>query len=302
MQTSRVYIVMLTYNHCENTLRALDSLNRIRYPNLRLLVVDNHSTDQTVECVRNRFPWIEIIVNSANLGFAAGINVGIRKALDEGADLVLVINNDVIVAPSMLARLVEAMTPDVGVAAPLIYYLDEPQRIWSSGFSRHPLLLEMRDGARGEVDRGQWRGPFDVDYLLGCAMLLSRDALEDVGLFNEQYFFYYEDLDLSLRMRERGYRLITVPEAKMWHKGAGSAEMISAFRTYHMARSSVIFFGTHARGLQKPFCLIFRLGSALSKSLRFVRKGQIFLLSHHWRGIMDGWCDYRHSVQIASGK
>jgi len=269
----------------------------MRYPNWRLLVVDNHSLDQTVEQVRDRFPSIEIIVNPVNLGFAAGVNVGIRRALDEGADLVLVINNDVIVAPSMLARLVEAVTPGVGAAAPLIYYLSEPKRIWSSGFSRHPLLLEMRDGARGELDRGRWQSPFEVDYLLGCAMLLSRTALDDVGLFNERYFFYYEDLDLCLRMQERGYCLITVPRAKMWHKGAGSAEMASAFRAYHMARSSVIFFGTHARGLQKPLCLVFRLGSAMRKSLQFMGNGQLFLLRHYWRGIIDGWRVYRSSVQ-----
>lgn len=296
MHVPLVYVVMLTYNRCEDTLRALGSLARMEYPNYRLLVVDNHSSDQTVEQVRSRFPLVEVIVNPANFGFAAGINVGIKRALNEGADLVLVINNDVIVAPSMLMRLVEAMAPDVGIAAPLIYYLDEPKRIWSSGFSRHPLLLEMRDGARGELDQGQWQDSFDVDYLLGCAMLLSREALETVGLFDERYFFYYEDLDLCLRMQRRGYRLITVPKAKMWHKGAASAGISSAFRAYHMARSSVIFFGTHAQGPQRPLCLLFRLGSALKKSFQFVKNDQASLLYPYWKGLMDGWRVYRNSI------
>jgi hypothetical protein len=120
-------------------------------------------------------------------------------------------------------------------------------------------------------------------------MLLDSSMLREIGLFDERYFFYYEDLDLCLRIRRQGYRLITVPQAKMWHKVAGSAGMGSAFRTYHMARSGVIFFRTHARGFQRPASFLFRAGSALKSSLKFLLTKRYHLLRHYWQGLWDGW-------------
>ena len=133
-----VYVVMLTFNHYPDTRRALSSLGQSAYPNYRLLVVDNHSTDETVMRLRQDFPRVELIANPANWGFAKGINIGLRDALQKGAEYILVINNDVLVAPSMLGRLVEAMAPGVGATAPLIFALDASKRVWSSGFWRHP--------------------------------------------------------------------------------------------------------------------------------------------------------------------
>ena len=284
-----VYVIIPTFNHCEDTLRALDSLERMTYPNFKVLITDNQSTDQTVDVVREKYPEVELLIHPRNLGFAAGVNPGLQRALDQGADFVLLINNDVEVAPRMLTHLVKAMQPDVGVAAPMIYYMDEPERIWSVGFTRHPLLLEMRGSARGQIDKGQWRASFEVDYVLGCAMLLNGSALRKAGMFDERYFFYYEDLDLSLRLERFGYRLITVPLAQMWHKGSGSAGAESAFRVYHMARGSVIFFRTHARGGQRLAVFLFRCGSAFRVCSGFILRGRFHLIQSYWRGMWDGW-------------
>ena len=282
-----VHVVMLTYNHCEYTLQALASLSKMTYPRYELIVIDNQSTDCTVEMVEKEYPSVRLLVNPANLDFAAGINLGVQFSLARGADFVFIVNNDVLVEPSLLTHLVAAMEADVGAASPLIYYSDAPQRIWSAGFSKHPLLLEMRGGARGRIDPGLWQTPVEVDYLLGCAMLLNSAMLREVGLFDERYFFYYEDLDFCLRVRRYGYRLVTVPQARMWHKGAGSAG--SAFRAYQMGRGSVIFFRTHARGWQKPAVFLFRSGAALKKSLVFLLSKRSHLVGHYWRGLRDGW-------------
>jgi GT2 family glycosyltransferase len=284
-----VYTVILAHNHCEDTLQALDSFCQTTCPNHRLLLVDNHSSDGTAAAVQARYPQIDILAHSANLGFAAGMNSGLQYALRRGADLILMANNDVVVSPSMVTCLVEAMKPGVGAAAPMIYYWNDPQRIWSAGFSIHPWFLEMRGGARGKVDDGRWKSPFEVDCLLGCAVMLSSSMLRDVGLLDERYFFYYEDLDLSIRARRKGYRLITVPDAKMWHKVAGSAGMGSAFRVYHMTRGNVLLFRIHARGLQRPFGILVRVGSAVKKSAQFLLRGQSALFQSYWRGAHDGW-------------
>jgi len=284
-----VYVIMLTYNHSEDTRQALISLRGLTYPHVRLLVIDNQSTDETVSMVRRDFPEVTLVINPTNLGFAAGINVGIHYAIESGAKLVLLINNDVVVAPDMLDHLVAALEDDVGATAPLIYYLDDPTRIWSAGFNRHPLIWEMRGGARDALDTGQWSVPFEVDYLLGCALLLNCDVLQKVGFFDECYFFYYEDLDLSWRIQKSGYPLLTVPQAHMWHKGSGSAGSSSEFRVYHMARSSTIFFRSHAVGWRRFVIFLFRVGSALRKSWNFAFAGKFQHLRALWRGMCDGW-------------
>jgi hypothetical protein len=259
------------------------------YPNYELIVVDNKSTDRTIEAIQENYPNVTLLIQSVNKGFAAGANAGLQRALETKADFALITNNDVLVIPSMLTSLIESVTPDVGAAAPMIYYMDDPKRIWSAGFLRHPILLEPRGSARGQVDRGQWTTPFNVDYLLGCALLLRVPMLRKVGLFDERYFFYYEDLDLSLRIQQQGYRLITVPQAKMWHKVASSAPQGSPFRAYHLARSSAIFFRTYAIGLQRPVVLIFRLGSAVKSSWKFLLSKRFDLLQNYWKGLWNGW-------------
>jgi GT2 family glycosyltransferase len=287
--TPHVLVVILNYNRCEDTLAALISLAGMTYPNFDLLVVDDHSTDGTAQAVKDRFPHVGVLVQPENLGFAAGANAGLRQAVDKKVDLVLLINNDVQVAPDMLSKLVDAMEPKVGAAAPFIYYQDHPGRIWSAGFSRHPLLLEPRRGMRGQLDTGERSELYQVDYLLGCAMLIKVTALEEIGLFDERFFFYYEDLDLSLRLQRKGYRLLIVPQAKMWHKVALSAPLGSAFRTYHMARSSGIFFRTHAKGLRLLPVFFFRFGSALKNSLKYLAGGRSDLLRAYWKGVWAGW-------------
>lgn len=284
-----VYVTIPTFNNYEDTRRALTSLQALTYPNFRIVVVDNGSTDETVARLPAEFPEVRLHCNSHNLGFAAGINVGLRVALDAGAEFVLVLNNDVVVEPRLLEPLIAAVNDDVGVVAPLIYALEEPGRVWSSGFRRHPLLLEMRGGLRGKLDAGQWQGPAEVDYLLGCALLLPARTLSEVGLFDEQYFFYYEDLDLSMRIQAQGYRLLMVPEAHVWHKGAATAGAGSPFHVYHMARGSAIFFHKYARGVLGALVLLYRLGSSLKKSLSFIVNGRWDLLGQHWRGVQDGW-------------
>lgn len=284
-----VYVIVLTFNHCQDTLRALDSITKMTYSNYQILVVDNRSTDETVACVRAHYPDIELLINSANLGYAGGVNRGLMYVLEHNADLVLVMNNDVVVDSAMLTHLVAAMQTNVGAAAPLIYYQDTPEQVWSAGFSIHTWFLEMTGGARGQVDRGQWTETFQVDLLLGCAILLQCSALKEIGLFDERFFFYFEDLDLSLRLGRQGYSLVTVPDAKMWHKVAGSAGRESEFRIWQMARSNVIFYRTHAQGIQKVAGLLFRTGSALKKSLLFLMTAKFSFLRWYWQGVWDGW-------------
>jgi GT2 family glycosyltransferase len=284
-----VQVITLNHNSRDNTLHTIESLAAMTYPRFEILLVDNGSTDDSVDAVRRNYPGIRIIASRTNLGFAGGFNLGLRDGIERKAEWMLVINNDVAVTPGMLGNLVSAVRPDTAAAGPVIYYHDRPNVIWSSGFRCHPMTLEMTGGQRDRV-AARWEGePFQVDYLLGCALLLRRSALLATGLFDPRFYLYYEDLDLCLSLKANGFRLLTVPGATMWHKVAGSSGICSPLRTYHMARSSILFFRKHAKGLQRPVVLVYRTGSAARRSLAWLCRGDTRSLRAYYRGLQHGW-------------
>ncbi len=294
MANPLVYVIILNWNRKDDTLACLESLACQTLPGIRIVVVDNHSTDGSSEEIAKRYPQVEQIVNLENLGFAVGFNIGLRFALDSGADYLFVLNNDTLLPPDCIEHLMQAVSPEVGILAPLIYFADQPQRIWALGGSIHPLLLEKRDLWAGKIDSGDFPEILDCDFVTGCAMLFPRKALETVGLFDEKFRMYYEDFDMCQRVRQAGLHIRAVSTARMWHKVASSSGgSDSPNERYWMARSSVRYFRKHARGLQIPFILFWRTGSAIRTSLRLILLTKWQSLGAYWRGIMDGLRDSR---------
>ncbi len=284
-----VYAIVLSWNLREDTLACLASLMEVDYPNLRILLVDNASTDGTPQAVAERFPSVEMLINNVNVGFAAGCNLGIRYALAKGSDYVFLLNNDTIVDPGVISHLIAVTAPDVGIVAPKIYYADDPKRIWSLGGKRHVLTWEKVGDPIGEIDRGQWEEPIEQDYFAGCAMLLSRRLLEEVGLLDEWFISYYEDTDLSFRAREAGFKLLLAPQAKIWHKVAQtSGGSDSPNERYWMGRGSVIFFSKHVRGWRWLIVIPYRVGSALKTFMRLAWHGRWASVVAYFRGLYDG--------------
>jgi len=282
-----VVAITLNWNRREDTLECVESLCRLTYPNVRLLVVDNGSTDGSPGAIAKHFPQVEQIVNPANLGFARGFNVGLRRALEVNAEFAFILNNDTYVAPDMLGALVKASEPtDVGIAAPAIYYASDPKRIWSTGGGHNPLTLEMTG------DHGRREPIFDVterDFVVGCGMLIKRAVLERVGLFDERFFMYYEDSDYCLRARRHSFRLVCVPQARMWHKVASSSNgSDSPAERYLMAKSSAIFFRKHVRGWRWLIIGLYRFGSAIKTTFRLSIHRRFVAARAYWRGLRDG--------------
>ena len=301
MNAPLVYVLTLNWNRREDTLACLTSLSKLNYLNLRMLVVDNGSEDGTPQAVAARFPNVEVIINPSNLGFAAGCNVGLRLALEQGADYVFLLNNDTLVDPDALHHLMALTAPNIGMVAPIIYYAAEPARIWSVGGMRHPLTIEKRGDKRGEWDKGQWEKPLERDYLVGCALLLSRHFLTRVGLFDERFFMYYEDSDLSFRARQAGFKLLLCPQARIWHKvAASSGGSDSPNERYWMARSSVLFFHKHVHGLRWLIILPYRTGSAIKTVIQLTRRGQTRSARAYLRGLRDGLAETRETSRCAS--
>jgi GT2 family glycosyltransferase len=291
VQLPLVYVVTLTWNQKDDTLECLESLSQITYPRYQTLLVDNGSIDGTVDAVAEMFPHVEIIVNSENLGFQGGFNTGLRCALERGAEFVFMINNDTYVAPDILdALMVHTNCETVGMLAPKIYYADEPQRIWSVGGDRHPWTYEMTNKGDRQLDRGQWNQVKQRDYLVGCALLLRRSLLVQVGLFDEDYHpIYYEDVDLCVRARAAGFTLLLVPTAKMWHKVSASAGGADSPRErYLMARNSIRFFRKYIQGWRWLAVIPYRTGSAVRTIVRLSTRGRFDAAASYLRGLVDG--------------
>lgn len=281
-----VAIITLNWNRPRETLAFLASCAQLAYPMLRTLVVDNASQDDSVAQVATHFPHAELVVNEHNLGFAAGMNVGMRRAMALGADYVFLANNDTVIAPNAIDALVEtAQASQADIASPAIYYAQGSSRIWWTGGYRRWPTLEIRPCAEGELGAG----PLAVDFVTGCGMLISRRCIERVGLFDERFFMYYEDSDYCLRARAAGYSAIVVPHARMWHRVATSlGGSGSPGERYHIARSSVQFFRKHTRGWAWLLVGPYRSASALRTLLRLVRRRQGRAAAAHLRGLWHG--------------
>ncbi len=255
--TPRVAVIVLNWNGLADTLECLGSLARLDYPNYEVVAVDNGSTDGSVPVIRERFPMITLLETGENLGYTGGNNVGLRYALAQGADYALLLNNDTKVAPDFLRLLVETAQADpaVGIAGPTIYYYDyyddQPQVIWSAGGA-----IDWRRGRTwmvglNEPEQGQFgQEPREVDFVTGCALLVKRSVVEQVGLLDERFFTYYEENEWCVRVQRAGYKIVHVPLARMWHKISPSAQADSPFVHYYMTRNRLLFLKVTRAGLR----------------------------------------------------
>lgn len=252
-----VYFVILNWNQRDLTLDCLASLSELDYPNYSIVLVDNGSQDDSVTLVRRRFPGVILIENRQNLGYSEGNNVGIRRALVERADYVLLLNNDTTVDPGFLRTLIKVAESDpaIGMVGPTMYYAQPSNMIWGAanyinwteGTVIRQLMGQLDDGS-GTVLPGS---PQEVDAIDTCALLVKREVVEKIGLMDGRYFINYDDVDWCVRARKAGYTLVYVPDARMWHKVSASMGQASPATTYYMTRNALLFFWRHAQGTSR---------------------------------------------------
>jgi GT2 family glycosyltransferase len=285
-----IFAVTVNYNHPQDTIDCLASLIQQKDVLLRNVVIDNGSEDDSVLRIQKTYPEITLLQTGKNLGFSRGYNIGIRFALAHNPDYVLMVNNDTILHPDMLSQLVEYDDQSVGCLSPAIFFADQPERIWSQGGKISPITYEITDNHGRNIELPDH--PVDRDFLSGCCLLIRRQALETVGLLDEDFFLYYEDQDFSLRVRQHGYRLVLVPQARLWHKvSISSGGTDSPGERYWMGHSSVLFFRKHIRGIRWLYVIPWRLASSIKTVLRllFDQKpgAALAYLKGEWDGLVQ---------------
>jgi GT2 family glycosyltransferase len=245
MKSKLIYIILLNWNGWKDTITCIESCRNLIGHEFRILVIDNGSTDGSEAILRDRFPDMELIQTGKNLGFAGGNNVGIRYALEHGADFVWLLNNDTIVAPNSLSALICVVENDkhVGMVGSKINFYDNPQCLWYAGAVLDPEM-PYRSSHRGimEEDRGQYEETGETGYITGCSLLARREMIEGVGLLDEKLFLYYEDTDWNARAKQAGWKVIYAPSSVVMHKvssSIGGAE--SPRMRYYLARNLLFF-------------------------------------------------------------
>lgn len=233
-----VWVISLNWNNWKLTNDCLASLQGLEYDDFKVIVLDNGSTDGSVDCIRERFPEVEIMELGANHGFAKGSNAGIRVALERGAEYVWLLNNDTTVDPKALRALVERAEsdPSIGAVGSAIYYMSEPERLqaWGGGYVNFWLGRPRRFFSPVADEK--------IQFLMGASLLLRRSALESVGLLDEEFFLYWEDAEYCFRMRRAGWRLAVAGDSKVWHKVSATAGKKGVPLDPTLSRSAVRFF------------------------------------------------------------
>lgn len=239
----RVVAVVVNWNGGAENLRCLESL-LAQGPSLaRVLFVDNASSDGSRELVARTLPEVEVLDTGANLGYGGGNNRGFARALELGAEAVLVLNNDVTLEPGCLDALVAALADAaLGCVGPRVVFRDEPQRIWAAGgvVTWRQNLSDLR--GFGALDGPEFRASARVDYVPGCALLVRRAVLEQLGGFDDRYFAYTEDVDFGLRAARAGFASACIGAVRALHAPSSSTGGgYNPRRKYMMGVNSVWF-------------------------------------------------------------
>jgi GT2 family glycosyltransferase len=287
-----IVAVILNTNRREDTCAVLASLEQNTYQNHRVIVLDNASTDGSVPAIRTAFPAVQIIELRQNLGYAGNNNVGIQAALAQGAEWVFVSNEDTILAPDCLARLMQVgqSNPRIGVVGPMVYHHNEPNVIQSAGGKLRRDWQAWHLG-QNERDQGQFSQAHEVDWISGCAILVRREVIEQVGMLDERFFYYWEETEWCLRAREAGWRIMHVPQAKLWHKGVQRDYQPGPSVTYYATRNHFLMLAKH----QAPvMAWIVTWGQTLRTLASWSLKPQWRSKRAHrdamWQGILDFLC------------
>lgn len=292
-----IYVVVVNWNRADDTIECLKALASSDYANYRPLVVDNGSTNGSPDAIRAAFPAVEVIANEDNLGFARANNIGIERALQQGADYVLLLNNDTLVDKRLLTELVAVgeSDPQIGMLVPKIYYHEEKRcpepaeggRIWSAGARWRRFPPRVTIVGFGREDGPAYSFQREVDYATGCAMLVKREVFDRVGMFDPVFFMYHEDYDFSARVRRGGYRIVYVPQAVMWHKGSASTGERSPLKWYYLGKYIAPFYLKNCRPPRLSLALF-----VLWVLARETVKGNARYLGSYLRGLRDGWREF----------
>lgn len=285
----KVFIVILNYNGGNLIKKCLASVFKNDYPNFEVVVVDNHSTDGSLEMAKSNFSKANFIKNEENLGFATGNNIGIRFSLERMADYVCLLNNDAEVEKDFIIKLIEVMEKPVsneekkiGIASPVIFN-GETKQVWFSKGKIDWLTMKATHSKKIET-----KDFYESEFITGCAMMVKADVFNEIGLLDEDFFLYWEDVDFSYRARKANFRTVVVTASWAYHFEKSENNVES--KTYWLVVSGLIFFQKNAPFLLKPWLKIYIIARKIKN-----RKDLIFRKNELARIVNKAYKDFKNA-------
>lgn len=297
MKNNKIGIVTVLYNSESVLEDFFRTLNEQNYKNFILYIVDNNSTDSSVkkseECAKNVSFECKWLLQSDNLGVAEGNNIGVKSALADKCDYILLANNDIVLKEDTIKTLFDGMLEtNSTMAVPKIYYWDNPNKIWMAGGGFNLLRFTTYHRGENELDKGQYNIRAEIEYAPTCFMLITASVFDRIGFMDKRYFVYYDDTDFVWRSTKLGYeRLMYIPESSLWHKVSScTGGSISNFTIYFGNRNNIFFALKYSNGLRTVLYILYLITHFLLRKL-FIYSSDKYLLI--LKAYKDGWDLYK---------
>jgi GT2 family glycosyltransferase len=258
--SSSVVVTVLNFNRAHDTIECVQSLRACHFNPLEIVVIDNGSTDGSLELLRHELVDVEIISTGRNLGYTGGVNFSFGTARKKNPSYILVINNDTVVKPDFLNHLVDAMenNKDAVAAGGTIYYHYDKTKVWYAGGRLIRWRgLAVHNHKNQSLDPSLLNGVENVTFITGCLMLFRVSALNAIGIEDERFFMYLDDIEYSARIIARGYKMLYVPKAVIYHKIMSEEQ--NPFKVYFSVRNRLLFINVSLSGAVKYFAIFYYL-------------------------------------------
>ena len=280
----RLSIITINYNGLKDTNELIESIPFSN--NLEVIVVDNASKQDEASIIAERYPYVKIIRNSKNLGFAGGNNLGIKEAKGK---YILLINNDTYFKEFKIDTLIEQLesSDKIGIVCPKLRFAWGNNPIQFAGYTYlSPITVRNQAIGFGEEDHGQYDTAHRIPYAHGAAMLIKREAIDKVGLMPECFFLYYEELDWSMMFTRAGYDIWYDPACTVYHKESQTTGQNSPLRTYYITRNRLLLVKRNYKGINKYLSYIYLIGIVAPRNIiKFTLQGRLDLVKAVYRGI-----------------
>lgn len=296
--SSSLAIIIVNWNGYQYTKNCLCSLRGIQYEDYEIILVDNGSKDKSGDELKFEFPEITLISLESNTGFTGGNNIGIEYALSTNKEFVMLLNNDTVVTPDFAQILVSKLNSDdkIGAVQPKIMLNEDRETIWNGGTDFSTTWTTTKTLGTGQKDKGQFNLPKEVPWITGCCFLARTSIIKEVGLLDNHFFAYYEDVDWSFRITKAGYKLIYEPDAMIFHEvGKANENMetfgegnLSPFSHYVNVRNHIFIVRKYAKGILWTTSFLYQFYKLFGYSLYFLFRGRFKKLKASIRGFYHG--------------
>ncbi len=296
MKNNSVAIILLNWNNFNYTIECVRSLIKTTYKNKKIFIIDNASTDKSVEKIKKEFPWIDIILNNKNLGFTGGNNVGIEIALKEKFDYIMLLNNDTIVDKLFIEPLLNSFDSKTGAVQPLILNYYNKNIIWNFGGEINKKFgIFQSIGKKKSIQNLKNLNQKYTEWISGCCFMIKSSIIGKVGLLDNNFFVYFEDVDWSIRISKKKYNLKVVPKSIIYHHEGASWKNkkksiegnISPYTHYLNVRNHIYILRKHLQMFNIFGVVLFQSIKIIAYTFYFILRLRFKKLSMVYKGLFD---------------